>query len=206
MVVDFTHDDEHHQDIQVFNKANDNLYVNVDVVEVLNPGTEQEERVPVKDLKQRSLIVTPNKLIVPGNSKKTVRVVTLAEAEKTDRIFRIDFSPALGKLKARRSAIKILVAYQPLVIIRPSTPVMNIKAVRKGKVITFNNMGNTNALLQNGQQCNPQNITECQQLTNRRLYAGNVWKLDLPYDAPVSFEVNDGQDVTIRTFGEAAAK
>ena len=52
MVVDFNPDDAHHQDIQIFNKDKNNIYVHVNVVEVLKPGTDKEERVPVKDLKK----------------------------------------------------------------------------------------------------------------------------------------------------------
>ena len=206
MVVNFNPDDAHHQDVQIFNKDKNNIYVNVNVVEVLNPGTEKEERIPVKDLKKLSLVVTPKKLIIPGKSQKTVRLVTLEDAGKTDRIFRVDFSPAVGKLKAKSSAIKILVAYQALVMIRPAKPVVNIKAERKGKVIVFTNAGNTNALLQNGKQCNPKKKSECKQLDNRRLYAGNTWKVELPYDAPVTFEMSDGQGVTTRSFGETSSK
>ena len=132
--------------------------------------------------------------------------MTLEEAGKTDRVFRVDFSPAVGKLKAKSSAIKILVAYQALVMIRPAKPVVNVNAERKGKSIVFTNTGNTNALLQNGRQCNPKKKEECQQLTNRRLYSGNTWKLELPYDGPISFEMNDGQGVTVRTFGETSSK
>lgn len=206
MIVDFKADDAHHQDIQIFNKDKDNTYVNINVVEVLNPGSDKEERVPVQDLKTLSLVVTPKKLIVPGNSQKTVRLVTLEDAGKTDRIFRVDFSPAVGKLKAKTSGIKLLVAYQALVIIRPDKPMVNVSAERKGKIIVFRNTGNTNALLQNGSQCNPANTKECKTLSARRLYAGNSWELELPYNAPVSFEVDDGQKVTSRTFGNTNSK
>ena len=167
----------------------------------MNPGTEKEERIPVQDLKKRSLIATPKKLIIPANSKKTVRLVSLDEADKTDRIFRVDFSPALGKLKAKSSGIKVLIAYQSLVIIRPAKPVATITAQRKGDVIVFRNIGNTNAILQNGTQCDPKDKTQCQPLTNHRLYAGNIWELKTPYSGPVTFEMDDGVNVITRSFG-----
>ena len=200
LIVNFQPESAHHQDVKVFNKGNNNLYVNVNVLEVLNPGTEKEQRVPVKDVKKLSLIATPKKMIVPSNSHKNVRLVLLEDAGKTDRIFRVSYSPALGKLKAKTSGIKILVAYQSLVIIRPNNPVAHITAERKGDKIIFRNSGNTNAILQNGQQCHPKDKNKCEVLSGRRLYAGNTWEFKPPYSGPVTFEVDDGKGVKTQTF------
>lgn len=202
MVVDFRPDDAHHKDVQVFNKDKNNIFVNISVEEVLKPGTPQEQRVPVKDVKKIALVATPQKLIVPGNSQKAVRLVTLEDSGKTDRIFRVTFSPAVGKLKAKTSGIKLLIAYQTLVIVRPDKPVANVIAERKGKKIIFRNTGNTNVMLQNGMQCNPSAKKQCEKFDTQRLYAGNTWELTLPYDAPVTFDLDDGAKVLNRTFGE----
>ena len=178
MVVDFRPDDAHHKDIQVFNKDKNNIFVNINVVEVLKPGNSDEQRVPVKDAKKIALIATPQKLIVPANSQKAVRLVTLEDAGKTDRVFRVTFSPAVGKLKAKTSGIKLLIAYQALVIVRPNQPVAKIVAERKGKKITLRNTGNTNVMLQNGKQCNPSAKKQCEKFDTRRLYAGNTWGIN----------------------------
>lgn len=202
MIVDFKPDEAYHQDLQVFNQGKNNLYVNVDVVEVQNPGSEQEKRVATKDLKTLTLVATPKKLIIPGSSQKNVRLVNLVEAGKTDRIYRVSFSPAVGKLKAKTSGIKILIAYQALVIVRPNQPVADVVAERKGKRIIFRNTGNTNVILQNGMQCDPKDKSQCKQLETRRLYAGNVWEFTLPFSGPVTFELDDGMKVKTKTFNE----
>ena len=203
LIVDFQSDSSHHQDIKVFNQSASNLYVNVSVLEVLNPGTKQEQRVVVKDIKKLSLIATPEKLIVPGNSRKNVRLVALEEPGKQDRIYRVGFTPAVGKLKARVSGIKLLVAYQALVIIRPEKPEALVSAERKGSLIVFRNTGNTNVLLQNGKQCDPIKPKECKELESRRLYAGNEWALKAPYAGPVQYQLSDGNTVSNRSFGGA---
>lgn len=200
IILDFQPGDSHHKDIQVFNTDERNLYVTINVSEVLSPGTEQETREPLKDLKNVALVVTPQKIIVPGNSQKSVRLVTLEDAGKTDRIFRVNFSPVVGQLKSKTSGIKLLIAYQALIIVRAGNPVANVVAERKGNTILFKNTGNTNVILQNGSQCNPENNKQCEQLDTRRLYAGNVWELTLPYNGPVTFEMDDGVDVKTQTF------
>ena len=201
LILDFQPGDSHHKDIQVFNNDKKNLYVNVSVSEVLEPGTEHEKRILVKDLEKRPLVATPQKLIVSGNSQKNVRLVSLEDAGKTDRIFRVNFSPALGELKAKASGIKILIAYQALIIVRANTPVAKVVAERKGNKIVFKNTGNTNVILQNGSQCNPEAIKECEKLNTRRLYAGNVWELTMPFNAPVTYDLDDGVKVITQTFG-----
>ena len=52
--------------------AQANMSLDRMVVEVLQPGTTQEKRIPLKDVKNISLVARPQKLIVPGNSRKAV--------------------------------------------------------------------------------------------------------------------------------------
>ena len=201
MIVDFQPDTAHHQDITVFNAEKNNLYVNVSVFEILNPGTDKEQRVPVQGTKNIPLVATPKKLIVPGNSQKNVRLVSLEESVAKDRIFRVNFSPAVGKLKAKTTGIRILAAYDNLVIVRPDKPFADIVTERKSGQIVFENKGNSNAILQNGYQCHPVKKKECEKLPNRRLYAGNTWKLKTPFSGPVHYEVDDGNGVKKQAFG-----
>ena len=203
MIVDFQPDVAPHQDITVFNGDQSNLYVTVKVFEIVNPGTAQEKRVPLQDLKNVPLVATPKKLIIPGNSQKNVRLVSLEESVSKDRIFRVNFSPAIGKLKAKKSGIRILAAYDNLVIVRPENPVASIVTEHQPGRIIFQNKGNSNAILQNGYQCHPEKKKECEKLPNRRLYAGNTWELKTPFSGPVFYEVDDGNGVKIQTFGTA---
>ena len=201
LIVDFNNNSRHYEDIQVFNQGDKELYVNVSVAEVLSPGSDKEKRVSVNGVVKRPLVVSPSRLVIPANSRKSVRILTMEEASGNDRIFRVDFSPALGKLKAKASGIKLLVAYQALVMVRPENPVVDIKTSRQGEFLVFRNQGNTNVLLQNGRQCNPQSPKDCQELKTRRLYAGNEWRLQTPFNGPVTYDLDFGDRVETRTFG-----
>lgn len=202
LFVDFAHDDAYSKDVEVFNKGEHPIYVKVEVREVKNPGTEQEKRLPVQKLSDKALVAVPEKLTIPGNSKKNVRLTSLGTATSKDTVYRISYTPAYGQLKAKSTGIKILVAYEGLVVIRPPKPVAHIEAERKGDTIVFRNTGNTNAILERGSQCDPQNKAKCESLTTRRLYAGNVWEYKLPFSGPVTYEVNNGVRAETRVFGK----
>ncbi len=177
------------EDVKVSNSDEENIYVQVDVLEVRNPGAPNEERVKVSDPKQLKLIATPNKLVIPPNSQKLVRIVNLQAQNSEERVYRINVTPIVAPLEEASSQLRIVVAYQILTIIQPDEPYTALSAVREGKTLNFANNGNSNVLLSDGTQCNPEDPTVCEELTSKRLYAGNQWVLDLPFDAPVTYSV-----------------
>ncbi|MBL0317688.1 MAG: hypothetical protein IPP74_00020 [Alphaproteobacteria bacterium] len=69
----------------------------------------------------------------------------------------------------------MLVGYEALVILRPQNPHPDLIAKRVGNTIEFTNKGNTNVLLQSGQQC--ESAGHCKELTISRIYAGQSWSV-----------------------------
>lgn len=203
LIFDFKPGKAHHDDLRVLNKhEKNNLYVNVEIREVIHPGTDKEQRVLLEGIKNLPLVITPNKMVVPPGGKKNVRVVVLADAGKVDRIFRADFTPAEGPLKAKASGIKLILAYQILVIVRPEKPVGTVTSERKGDQVLFRNTGNTNVYLKSGRQCNPKDKKDCRELDPRRLYAGNEWLMKPPFPGAFTYDLDDGNQVVTRTFGD----
>lgn len=108
------------------------------------------------------------------------------KADDKDRVFRLAVKPYTGKLKVdassddkTRSAIKVLIGYDLLLLSRPSKLKPDLKVTRSADSIEFRNSGNTNVLLRDIKQCN-KNKTDCIDLQPNRLYAGEVYRLDLP--------------------------
>ena len=103
-------------------------------------------------------------------------------------------------------AIRMLVGYQILVLIAPEMPAAELKASRNGKKLTVENHGNRNVLFRNGVQCAREedlatrNEERCEGLEARRIYPGNVWNLDLNYDAPVEFILSEGGSAKLERF------
>ena len=64
----------------------------------------------------------------------------------------------------------------------------------------FSNPGNANYLLTDGEQCDPANPDVCQFLEDRRVYPGNSWELELPYDGPFSYKAKTHNGLTANIY------
>ena len=91
-----------------------------------------------------------------------------------ERVYRINVTPIAPPLEEDTSQLRIVVAYQILAIVQPDTPKSDLRAKRQGNSLVFENTGNTNILLSDGQQCDPNDAATCVQLTSQRLYANNT--------------------------------
>ena len=199
-IVVFDPDSQPKQDVKVRNTGTDNIYVQVDVLAVSRPGEDDEVREKVSDPKLLKLIATPNKLVIPPGGQKLVRIVNLQASNDVERIYRINVTPIVAPLDDDNSQLRIVVAYQILTIILPDLPDSKLEVVRDGKQITISNTGNANILFSDGIQCKVDDPNTCEELTTKRLYAGNTWTLPLPFDAPVSFSVRDYEGIKKQVF------
>ncbi|MBD3649138.1 MAG: fimbria/pilus periplasmic chaperone [Pseudomonadales bacterium] len=199
-IVIFEPDSPPRQDVKVSNTGEEVMYVQVEVFKVNNPGEENEERLKVDNPRELQLIATPNKLIIPAGGQKLIRIVNLDQANETERVYRINVTPVLPPLQEETSQLRIVVAYQILTIVQPDEPESKLETNREGQVITFVNNGNSNILLSEGSQCNPATSDECEDLPSQRLYAGNTWQLELPYDGPVSYSVRSYDGIKKQIF------
>ncbi len=182
VIVYFKPDELPRQDIVVSNPASENLYLQTEVYNVVNPGTEQEDRIRVTDPSEIKLLATPGKAIIAPNGRKTVRLVSLETPKDRELVYRVTFRPVVGELEAQQTAIKLLVAYQALVFVRPQNPQYKVAATVGNDKITFTNSGNMNVVLRNGQYCTTND--SCTDLTEgSRIYAGGRWEMPLPAGA-----------------------
>ena len=194
MIVYFDPNKQPRQDIVVTNPDKETLYLQTEVYEVKNPGAENEERIKVTDPAKLKLLTTPNKAIIPANGRKTVRLVSLEKPTKNELVYRVTFKPVVGDLEATQTAIKLLIAYQTLVFIRPDNPAYDVSAKQKGSQLVFTNSGNINAVMRNGRYCTTNKDDSCKPISSTtRLYAGQSWTLDIPPEAVrVKYGLFDG--------------
>jgi P pilus assembly chaperone PapD len=191
------------KDIEVENPSTENLYVEITPAVVSDPGSEKEQRLTIVDPRESGLLVTPNKIVVPPGGRKLVRLVSLEPLGKKERVYRVTFKPVVGELESEQIGIKILIGYEVLVLMQPALPEPNLVATRNGKTMSFVNKGNTNILLREGKQC-PENSAsdsdECENLRGKRLYPGNRWSVELPYNKPVEYQMSIGTKNSVKTF------
>ena len=177
------------EDVKVINNGDEEGYVQIDVFEVRNPGTDKEERVKVTDPNAVKLIASPAKLAIPANGQKLVRIVNLDPSSTEERIYRINVTPVLPPLQEDSgSVVRVVVAYQLLVIVDPAEPREGIDIKRSGYRLTVANNGNTNVLISDGKQCDPAS-DHCVDIAAHRVYPGNHWETELVFDSPVTFKL-----------------
>lgn len=193
------------KDVVVYNSGEKNAYVKIDVFEVFNPGTSEEVRSKAKDLGHLKLLVSPNKTMIPPKSKGNIRFSYLGDYEK-ERIFRVNVTPVVGKIKSeKKMAVKLLVAYQILITVQPNNAKANITHIRQGDYMIFNNDGNTNVLLYNAKLCSFETelSQNCEKINmSKRLYPGNQWEVNVADGQFIEFEMSNGSQYkrTIKRF------
>jgi P pilus assembly chaperone PapD len=199
VIVDLTPDQPARQDIELWNNSNERMYVVAEAAEIVAPGLAAEQRLAEPDPEKLGLLVTPNRLILEPGQRRLVRVSAIGARGDRDRIYRVAIKPVVGGLEAEKSALKILLGYDALVIVRPAVPAFDVSATRSGNAITFKNEGNTNAELFDGRQCDEQ-AKVCTELPPKRLYAGATWEQSLPGTAVVEYSVKAGSKVVRKRF------
>lgn len=191
-------------DVQVINPDVDPMYVQVEVLEVVDPGTPYEERRLIDNPRHVNFLVTPNRFIVPAKSRKVVRLVNLGGHGEEERIFRVNLKPVPPPMQATKTGVRILVAHQLLVVVAPQEAVSQVVATREGDGLKLENQGNTNVLLRGGRQCATEadlrsgSADSCVNVDTKRLYPGNVW--ELADNGPVEFVVMQGEDSVRQRF------
>ena len=188
------------QDVTITNPDTDNLYVEVTVLEVSNPGTDEETRTPVKDPETIGLVAAPRKLMVPPGGRRTVRLVNLNGNGDVEKVYRVNFTPVAPPAAVKGMAIRVLVGYQVLIFVAPQKVQSELTSERSGNLLKLDNKGNVNLMLTDGQQCSTPQRDSCVELTGKRLYPGNHLEMDLPGQGPVFFRVTEGETSRVREF------
>lgn len=168
-------------DVLIRNDSKDRYFVTITTAEIENPGTDKENRLSRPDPEEAGLLVTPNRLILDPGVMRAIRLVSLNEAPAKDRIYRVLVSPEVAKDGAPAAEegdaslrIKMLAAYDVLVVVRPQDGKADLKAERFADKIVLTNKGNTNVLLAEAALC-PVEATQidsagCQEQNSIRLY------------------------------------
>ena len=197
IIFDFPSGAPQQSDVQLANTSDvDTLFINIEVLEVGNPGAHDETQIVADDPSKVGLIATPSRVILPPGNTRQVRLVNLFPADDGERIFRVNFTPVAGSADGNEeeaNAVRLMVGYQALVIVRPNKTNANIIGKRVGNNLMLTNNGNTNVYLDRIRYCDSVKPNQCEPIVENRLYPGNIWELDLPGDGSVVLNAFDGQ-------------
>ena len=199
VVVDFSASQPARSDIELFNEGAERLYIVVEPSRIVDAGKPTEHRVVLPDPEKVGLLATPSRLILEPGQRSYLRIAILSEPGATDQIFRVTIKPVVGDVETKTTGLKILVGYDVLVVQRPAKPTAEITGSRNGNVLTLRNVGNTNAELFAGRQCDGTGKL-CTGVAGGRLYDGEARDIPLHGNGPVSFSVKVGDQVKQQTF------
>lgn len=175
------------QDIDITNTGDYKIFLNLTAAKIRNPHSANPERIELKDPRTSPILVSPKQVLIPPGQRKRVRIILRKAPKKVDDVYRLAIKPFTGDVQietdrpaeAKSSAVKILLGYDILLLARPKDAVGKLAVKRTAKALWFKNTGNTNVLLRRMQQCNAAG-DECEVLAPNRVYAGEVYKVDLP--------------------------
>ena len=199
VILDLTPGTPQAQDLEVWNNSKDRSYVVAEPVEVVAPGTAQEERVGQPDPGVLGLLVTPQRMILEPGQRRLVRIAAVRARGARDRIYRVAIKPVAGDVTASNTALKVMVGYDVLVIYRPEMLDGSVVAERAGPTITFRNTGNTNVEMFEGKQCDAAG-NMCRTLPANRLYSGAPWQVAVDPDRPVEYRIATAGKSEVRKF------
>lgn len=199
VIVDLLPGEAPRGDIEVFNDGAERMYVSAEPFEILAPGTAQEQRVAAADPERSGLLVSPQKLVLAPGERRTIRVAAVGDRPASDRVYRVAIKPVAGPISADRTALKVFVGYDALVLVRPAQLSGDVIGERQNRTLKLSNAGNTAQELFDGKQCDAAG-KDCRSLPSKRLYPGVVWQQSLPFDTPVSYKTAIGPTTRQRTF------
>ena len=187
------------EDIEVWNDGDERMYVVAEPSEIAGAGTAHEKRVAVPSSDDAGLLVAPRRLVLEPGERRTIRIATFGERPASERVYRVAIKPVAGPLTAEQSALKVLVGYDTLVLVRPAELVDDLRAERAGDTLTLRNLGNTSQEIFAGSQCAGEG-RDCRTLPDKRLYPGGVWTQSVPFKTPIHYKSSIGSRARERTF------
>ena len=185
MVVDILPDHPLH-DLIVGNVSDEVAYVQIDVIEILDPGTPEQTFIEGLNANEAGLLTTPSRLVLNPGDRALVRIAPITRLTDRDRVYWVRVRPVVGALESDESVIHVLFGYDVLTIVRPEQVNVSYTVERNGNRIHAVNTGNTMVELAYGEQCNAQG-ENCIPAPGKRLYAGLEWSAELPFDGPVRY-------------------
>ncbi|AMN46917.1 hypothetical protein ACG33_07370 [Steroidobacter denitrificans] len=189
-----------YDDIEITNLGTEPLYIQIAPSRIQHPGRPDEKRISPRDPESLGLLVTPMRLIVQPRERHRVRIVALNPQPVLDEVFRVAIKPVVGSIESdQTAAVKVVVAYDVLVLVRPADANADIQSRRTGHVLMIENLGNSCAVLHDGRQCDASQ-QDCRTLPAQRLYAGGKFRVELPFDTPATYTVRFRGDMKTRTF------
>lgn len=185
LIVDLQPGHHDREDVEVLNTGPDRAFVAVKPKEVLHSGTRAETRVSNPDPGKLGLLVAPARLILEPGQRKLIRISSIG-ASNEERVYRVTVVPVAGEISHDHAGLKLLVGYDVLVLVRPTTPELALRGERQGNKLTIQNTGNVSVELVEGKQCDAAG-QNCSSVDGGRIYSGATKTFTINPSRPVKY-------------------
>ena len=199
VIVDMQAGKPAHDDIEVWNGSHERMYVVAEPARIESPGTPAERRVSIADPAVSGLLVTPRRMVLEPGQRRIIRLAALLPRDMEERIYRVTVKPVAGQISAEVTALKVLLGYDVLVLVRPQRITGEVTGTRSGRRLSLRNDSNVAQEIYDGRQCNAVG-KDCKQLPATRLYAGAQWTVELPYETAVEYRLIAGNGSSVARF------
>lgn len=187
-------------DIEIYNDSGERSFVSIEPREIINAGQAGEKPLLSPDPQKLGLLVSPTRLVIEPHQRRRLRIAAIGSLPSRERIYRVTVKPVAGAVSSSESGLKLLVGYDLLVLVRPSSsPNPELEIRRTGSMLNITNRGNASVELADGKQCNSSS-EKCQPLPSKRLYAGASWDQSLPLSTPGEYRIRSGDSWSIVRF------
>jgi P pilus assembly chaperone PapD len=199
LIIDLQPGEHSRDDIEIWNKGTERAYVALEPREVINAGLANERRREEPDPEKLGLLVSPARMILEAGQRKLARIADISSSSDRERVYRVTVKPVAGPLESTDSALKIMIGYDVLVLVRPTDVRPGLSGHRSGSSLVFRNDGNASVELIDGRQCDTAAV-HCTDLPGKRLYAGAQWSEPLQSSGPVEYTVRSAVGTERRKF------
>lgn len=190
LVVELVPGQQDRADIEVLNRGAERAFVTLEPREVVDPGTPGQAARTDPDPEKLGILVSPERMVLEPGERRLMRIAELAPPER-ERVYRVRVEPVVGKLSSGSSGLKILVGYDVLVLVRPSSPRPHVTGTRSGTGLELVNDGNVSVELLGGRACDA-SMRNCTDLPGGRLYAGAKRLVPVGGAAKVEYQLKAG--------------
>ncbi|MBV4537406.1 MULTISPECIES: molecular chaperone [Pseudomonas] len=194
---------------RVRNGGDTTAFVKISVAELVYDADGEPREIDTDGLplKQRGLVASPARLIVPAQGMQAVRLLYRGSRDK-ERYFRLRFVPVLPEsgdgfavneqeAQQYRDSLKVgvnlLAGYGSILFVRPAETRFQTPVKRQGGQLQVANEGNTTVVLDHFRQCQAAE-QGCEPATKHHLLPGRSRQFDGQVGKVHQFELHEGSE------------
>lgn len=180
---------------EVKNTSNTVEYITLSVERRTEDSNGKILTVPMTNLAEQEILVSPAYFILQPNSQQTVRITPLLEKGDTEQLYYIAVNPKLPPLTSEQpqASVRMISAYKVLYLMRPKKPLTDYSLnVVEGKHLQLINRGNTSILMHAIHGCPTQDapMNLCQALNGERVMPNQSFTLKESSETAIGYWVD----------------